>query len=278
MLKLSQKYKEFLQTKCKREFLEGTTAAGKTTVGIFKFMCMVADSDKKYHIIAGDDVGTVEKNVINSENGLLEQFEDIAEYWPKGKDKIRLPHIRYDTNKGEKIIYVCGYGDKKRWKKVLGGQVGCVYLDEVNLADMGFMREVTHRCKYMMTTSNPDDPSLDIYKEFINKSRPIPKYEKDYPTELLKELKEPHVKGWVHWYFTFYDNAALTKEDKEEFARFGESLGYLDVEMQKNAMKLYLKELEQKIEYLQKEIPQKRKLYQSLGVMGGIFLLILLWQ
>ena len=70
----------------------------------------------------------------------------------------------------------------------------------------------------------------------------------------------------------------LTKEDKEEFARFGESLGYLDVEMQKNAMKLYLKELEQKIEYLQKEIPQKRKLYQSLGVMGGIFLLILLWQ
>ena len=71
---------------------------------------------------------------------------------------------------------------------------------------------------------------------------------------------------------------ALTKEDKEEFARFGESLGYLDVEMQKNAMKLYLKELEQKIEYLQKEIPQKRKLYQSLGVMGGIFLLILLWQ
>ena len=71
---------------------------------------------------------------------------------------------------------------------------------------------------------------------------------------------------------------AITKEDKEEFARFGESLGYLDVEMQKNAMKLYLKELEQKIEYLQKEIPQKRKLYQSLGVMGGIFLLILLWQ
>ena len=91
-----------------------------------------------------------------------------------------------------------------------------MYLDEVNLADMEFMREVTHRCKYMMTTSNPDDPSLDIYKEFINKSRPIPKYEKDYPTELLKELKEPHVKGWVHWYFTFYDNAALTKEDIQE--------------------------------------------------------------
>lgn len=216
MLKLSQKYKEFLQVKCKREFLEGTTAAGKTTVGIFKFMCMVADSDKRFHLIAAEDVGTAEKNVINSENGLLEQFEGIAEYYPKGKDKIRLPHIEYETNKGTKIIYVCGYGDKKRWKKVLGGQLGCTYLDEVNLADMEFMREVTHRCKYMMTTSNPDDPNLDIYKEFINKSRPIKKYEKDYPMELLKELKEPHVSGWVHWYFTFNDNATLTKEDIQE--------------------------------------------------------------
>ena len=51
MLQLSQKYKEFLEVKCKREFLEGTTAAGKTTVGIFKFVCMVADSDKKFHVM-----------------------------------------------------------------------------------------------------------------------------------------------------------------------------------------------------------------------------------
>lgn len=73
-------------------------------------------------------------------------------------------------------------------------------------------------------------------------------------------------------------NTALTKEDKEELIRFGESLGYLDIGMQKNAILFYLKELEQKIAYLQQEVPQKRKLYQSLGVMGGIFLLILLWQ
>ena len=203
MIKLSPKQEDFLKTKCKREYVEGTTAAGKTTIGIFKFMCLVADSDKRFHILAGDDVGTAEKNVINSENGLLEQFEGLAEYYPRGKDKIRLPHIEYDTNKGIKIIYVVGYSDKTRWKKVLGGQVGCVYLDEVNLVNMEFMREITHRNKYMLTTSNPDDPNLEIYKEFINKSRPLKKYEKDYPTELLKELKEPHVKGWVHWYFTF---------------------------------------------------------------------------
>lgn len=213
MLKLSKKFKEFICTLVEREHLEGTTAAGKTTVGIFKFMLMVARSDKKYHVVAGTDIGTVEKNVINSERGLLEQFEGITEYNGNGKGNIKLPHIEYKSKKGTKIIYVCGYDNKKRWQKVLGGQVGCVYIDEVNIADMEFLREITHRCEYMMTTSNPDDPGLDVYKEFINHSRPLKKYIKDYPPELLEQLDEEPVNGWIHWYFTFYDNAALTEEE-----------------------------------------------------------------
>ncbi len=212
MLLLSPKFKDFLKIKCEREFLEGVTACGKTTVGIFKFMCLVANSEKRFHVIGGADLGTVEKNVINGERMLLDQFNGLAEYYPSGRRKIRLPHVEYQTNKGTKIIYICGYDNKKRWQKVLGGQVGCVYIDEVNIADMEFLREISHRCEYMMTTSNPDDPNLPVYKEFLNRSRPLKKYINDYPSELLEMLDEPHVKGWVHWYFGFHDNAALTKE------------------------------------------------------------------
>lgn len=196
-----------------REYLEGTTAAGKTTVGIFKFMLMVAKSDIKYHVLAGADIGTVEKNVINSERGVLDQMDGLAMYHPNGRGGIRLPHIEYKTPSGIKYIYVCGYDNKAKWKKVLGSQVGCVYIDEVNIADMEFLREITHRCQYMMTTSNPDAPDIPVYKEFINRSRPLKRYVKDYPAELLDELKEEPVKGWLHWYFTFYDNASLSKED-----------------------------------------------------------------
>lgn len=216
MLKLSPKFQDFILTETKRDYLEGTTAAGKTTVGIFKFMLMVAKSDKKFHVIAGADLGTVEKNVINSENGLLDQYDGIAEYFNKGKGKIGLPHIEFRSPKGLKIIYVCGFDNKSRWKKVLGSQSGCVYIDEVNTADMEFLREITHRCKYMMTTSNPDAPDKEVYKEFINRSRPLKRYIDDYPPELLQELKEEPVRGYVHWYFTFRDNAALTPEDIQE--------------------------------------------------------------
>lgn len=213
MLLLSPKFKDFLMLDTDREFLEGVTACGKTTVGIFKFMCKVAASDIKFHVIAGTDIGTVEKNVINSERGLLDQFNKTAEYYPSGQGKTRLPHIKYKTNKGLKIIYICGYDNKKRWQKVLGGQVGCVYVDEVNIADMEFLREISHRCLYMMTTSNPDDPNLPVYKEFLNRSRPLKKYIGDYPQELYYMLNEPQVKGWVHWYFGFKDNAAMTESD-----------------------------------------------------------------
>lgn len=194
----------------------GTTAAGKTTVGIFKFMLMVAKSDLTFHVMAGSDLGTLEKNVINTELGLIKQMEGLAEYYPKGQGKISLPHVKYQTTKGEKIIYCCGFDNKSRWKKVLGSQSGCVYIDEVNTADMEFMREITHRCKYMMTTSNPDSPDLPIYKEFINHSRPIKKYIKDYPQELLNELNETPVTGYVHWYFSFKDNATLTEQDIQD--------------------------------------------------------------
>ncbi|MGL4108331.1 terminase [Clostridium sp. LP20] len=211
-LELSPKFKDFLTTLTEREYLEGTTAAGKTTVGIFKFGLMVSRSNKKFHVIAGADLGTVEKNVINAELGFLVQFDGIAEYHGNGKGNIKLPHIELQTKNGPKIIYICGYDNKKRWTKVLGSQVGCVYIDEVNIADMEFLREITHRCDYMMTTSNPDDPNLLVYKEFLNRSRPLKKYTNDYPRELLEQLNEEPVTGWVHWYFTFYDNASMTEE------------------------------------------------------------------
>ena len=179
-------------------------------------MLKVAESNLKYHVIAAQDVGIAEKNLVNSERGVIAEWSLLATYYPNGKDKIRLPHIYFETPNGIKIIYIAGYGDESKWKKVLGSQFGCVYIDEVNICSIEFLREITHRCKYMMTTSNPDTPDLPVYKEFINRSRPLKQYEKDYPKELLNELNEPCVDGWVHWYFTFYDNASLTESDIQE--------------------------------------------------------------
>lgn len=214
-LLLSEKYKAFLRCNAPVEFLEGTTAAGKTTVGLFKFMLKVAESPKKLHIIAAKDTGTAEKNIINKDLGIIDDFGMLAEYNGNGTKDDKIPHILFHTSNGDKVVYVMGYGDKKKWQKALGGQYGCLYIDEINTADIEFVRESSMRCDYFMATLNPDDPNLDVYKEYINCSRPLPEWEQDTPQEIKEELKEEPKPGWVHWFFSFDDNAGLPEEKKQ---------------------------------------------------------------
>lgn len=213
---LSEKYKDFMRCPASVEFLEGTTFAGKTTVGVVKFMLKVAASHKKLHIISGLDTGVIEKNILNKDCGLLEVFGSLVAYNAGGKGINSLPHIVYHTEAGDKIIYILGYGNKVRWKKALGGQYGCVYIDEINIADMEYVREVSMRCDYLMGTLNPDDPALPVYSEYINHARPLEKYKNDAPVELLKMLNEEPKENWIWWYFSFKDNASLTEEKRQQ--------------------------------------------------------------
>lgn len=214
--KLSPKYKAFLKHNAPVEFLEGTTAAGKTTVGLVKFMLKVAKSNKKMHIIASKTTGVAEKNLIQKEYGICDVFGDLVKYNGNGDKDNKIPHIRYQTPNGEKIIYVLGYDNKDKWKMALGSQFGCVLIDEINTADIDFVREICTRNDYLMATLNPDDPNLSVYSEFINCSRPLEKYKKDVPSEILEQLNSEEKKNWTYWFFSFYDNASLSEADIEK--------------------------------------------------------------
>lgn len=215
-LLLSEKYKAFLRCDAPVEFLEGTTAAGKTTVGLLKFMLKVAQSPKKLHILAADDTGAAEKNIISKDLGILDDFGTLVEYKGNGSGEYKMPHLLFYTSGGDKIIFVVGYGNKRKWKDALGGQYGCLYIDEINTADIDFVREAAMRCDYLMATLNPDDPGLEVYKEYINCSRPLPEWEDETPQGIRNELKEEPKHGWVHWFFSFKDNLGLTAEKLQQ--------------------------------------------------------------
>ena len=208
---LSQKYIDFINSvnNVSADFLEGTTASGKTTVGAgIKFMRMVSSSPKKLHIIASKTTGTAEKNIIQQDNGILDIHRN-ARYFGNGDKDNKLPHIKFEN----KIIYVLGYDNKDKWRNVLGSQFGCVYIDEINTADIDFVREISTRNDYLIATLNPDDPSLPVYKEFVNRSRPYKKYIADIPKEIMEMLKEEPVADWRYWFFNFRDNLSLTQAD-----------------------------------------------------------------
>lgn len=195
----------------KADFLEGTTASGKTTIGAgVKFMIKVSASKKKLHIIAGRTTGVVEKNILQQDNGILDLHKN-AIYYGNGDKDYKFPHIKFE----DKIILIMGYDTKDKWENALGGQYGCVLIDEINTANIDFVREISTRNDYLLATLNPDSPDIPVYKEFINRARPREKYKADVPHEIMVDLKEPVNNGWAYWFFTFNDNLGLTEEDIE---------------------------------------------------------------
>ena len=68
-----------------------------------------------------------------------------------------------------------------------------------------------------------------------------------------------------------------TDEDLEQLTGLGEHLGYLDVDMQERTLKLYLEQLDLSIDYLRTNQREKCRLYTSLGIMGGMFLVIMMY-
>lgn len=170
---------------------------------------MVSRSSKKLHVIASKTTGTAEKNIIQQENGILDIHKGSAKYFGNGDKDNKLPHIKFEG----KIIYVLGYDNRDKWELALGSQFGCVYIDEINTANIDFVGEISTRNEYLMATLNPDDPNLPVYKKFINRSRPYKKYAADVPNEIMQELKEEPVPKWRYWFFTFRDNLSLTEED-----------------------------------------------------------------
>lgn len=195
------------------DFLEGTTNSGKSTItAAARLPYAVSFSDQKYHLIVGKTKGIAARNLIQQPNGFLDVHPD-AEYFPNGNRVSSMAHIEWE----DKIIFVAGYSDKKKWTDILGGRYGCVFIDEMNIADIDFLNEISFRCDYLVGTLNPDDDRLPVYANFINRSRPWKKYEADVPKSIMDELLkfQPRT-GWHYWFLSFDDNLSLTPERIEK--------------------------------------------------------------
>lgn len=93
---------------------------------------------------------------------------------------------------------------------------------------------------------------------------------------LEQESGESFETIWKEKAGQFASDSALNKKEQEQLLRFGESLGYLDREMQEKAILFYMEDLEHSIETLRKEEPEKCRLYLGMGILSGLFLAVVL--
>ena len=71
-------------------------------------------------------------------------------------------------------------------------------------------------------------------------------------------------------------DTALTKQDISMLVKLGGMLGKMDADMQLNALEWYLEQLEGLTDTLDRENKKRALLSKSLGILAGIFLLVIL--
>lgn len=72
-------------------------------------------------------------------------------------------------------------------------------------------------------------------------------------------------------------DAQLTKEEREKLCSLGQRLGYLGLEMQMKQLELLEEDVRFSLHQIQKELPEKKKVCQSLGIILGILLAVIVF-
>ena len=69
----------------------------------------------------------------------------------------------------------------------------------------------------------------------------------------------------------------LAAEDWDVLEGFGKTLGYLDKQMQQSAIAYTVDYIDEKTISLHTQSDKNKRMYRSLGVIGGLLLVVLLW-
>lgn len=93
---------------------------------------------------------------------------------------------------------------------------------------------------------------------------------------IREQQGEPFAQIWSDEIENLGQESSLVKKDRQLFAGMGEHLGFMDRDMQERNLLLFLEQLDLEIQGLREHKQERSRLYTSLGVMGGLFLSILL--
>lgn len=174
---------------------EGAIRSGKTVASTIAWMIYVARSKENVFIMSGNTLGSVIRNTITGDFGLLSLFPAAS----LTKDRAGSTIITF----GRKVIYLFGAHDDSDYKRLKGLTAGGWYADEVATHPESFIVEALARTavssdRRIFWTLNPVVPSHYIYTKF---------------TDVWERQKSP---GYLRFHFVLDDNLAMTEQRKRE--------------------------------------------------------------
>ena len=217
---LLEKQIDLLKDRSQIIFAEGTTNSGKSfIVGIaFILRIMTLDDTQTQFVLAGESVPVLERMFIHNETSFYNIFKPVCEYTRGGQGGARIV-ISMGKDRKDKIIYLVGYDNKKRWRSILGLTIHGFNIEEINIADDEFISEAFIRTfrngGFMYASSNGGDPDVLVYTDYLNKGRPLDKWLSQVPKETMEELeRSKQDDSYVYYFFGFMDNPTMTQKQK----------------------------------------------------------------
>ena len=109
-------------------------------------------------------------------------------------------------------------------------------------------------------------------------AEPIAQLFEDFAVTLRQNPDgESAYKLWLSAIETHRKATFLNEEDWEVIKSFGKTLGYLDKQMQVESINLANDYIDNQVTELQESSVKNQKMYKSLGVVGGLLLVVVFW-
>jgi stage III sporulation protein AB len=115
-----------------------------------------------------------------------------------------------------------------------------------------------------------------LYELSIRTTDPLDKFFGNVAEKLNIYDGHTIAEAWKEGIDESLTNSALTASDLDMLNELGKAFGGMDEELLQSLTKNFLKELEERIKALSCQYEEKNKLYTKLGIMGGLFLVIIL--
>lgn len=105
---------------------------------------------------------------------------------------------------------------------------------------------------------------------------PFREYLQSVAKRLKEQTGEPFVRILKEQEQTVREKTSLREEDWDLFLQTLGHLGYLDAKMQIQLLESGKTELAMQEEKLRHQLPEQKRVWQSLGILGGAFLVVIL--
>jgi phage terminase large subunit len=214
MIYLTQKHVDLIKDETRFQIIEGKTGSSKSIIGGIAAFHRIFKSPREQNqfAIAATSIDTLERMIIDNKSSFFNVYKKVCIYKSSGVGGAR---IEISTPTGIKKLYLVGYDNVARYKKILGLTISGFIIEEAHVAPDGFISELFTRLyrnsSWLYATMNAGLPDQMVYTSYFNKARPHPKYLDQVPTYMMEELESLEADpNFRYWFFRFEDNPTMS--------------------------------------------------------------------